>query len=101
MELVLSGLNCKLCLIYLDDVIIYGGNFYDVLDRLKTVWQQIREAHLKLKTSKCCLAAPTLSRCEASNGSSGGDQHLGEVTALPWIRRWVDPPLLTACEMDG
>ncbi len=34
MELVLSGLNWKICLIFLDDVIVYGGNFYDSLDRL-------------------------------------------------------------------
>ncbi len=38
-ELVLLGLNWKICLIYLDEVIVYGGNFYDSLDRLKTVWQ--------------------------------------------------------------
>ncbi len=55
MELVLSGLNWKICLIYLDDVIVYGGNFYDALDRLKIVWQRIRETNLKLKPSKCCL----------------------------------------------
>ncbi len=55
MELVLSGLNWKICLIYLDDVIVYGGKFYDELDRLKIVWQRMREANLRLKTSKCCL----------------------------------------------
>ncbi len=55
MELVLTGLNLKICLIYLDDIIVYGGNFYDALGRLKQVWQGIREVHLKLKPSKCCL----------------------------------------------
>ena len=55
MELVLSGLNWKICLICLDDLIVYGRNFCDSLDRLKTVWQRIREANLKLKPSKCCL----------------------------------------------
>ncbi len=55
MELVLSGLKWKICLIYLDDVIVYGGNFYDALDRLKTVWQCTTEANLKLKHSKCFL----------------------------------------------
>ncbi len=40
---------------YLDDVIVYGGNFYGALDILKQVWQCIREVHLKLKLSKCCL----------------------------------------------
>ncbi len=35
MELVLSGLNWKICVINLDDVIVYGGNFYDALESLK------------------------------------------------------------------
>ncbi len=55
MEPVLSGLNWKICLNYLDNVIVYGENFYDSLDRLKIVWQRIREANLKLKPSKNCL----------------------------------------------
>ncbi len=55
MELILTGLNWKICLIYLDDVIVYGGNCYEALDMQKQVWQHIREAHLKLKPSKCCL----------------------------------------------
>ncbi len=48
MELVLSGLNWKICLICLDDIIVYGGNFHDSLDRKKIVWQRMREANLKL-----------------------------------------------------
>ncbi len=55
MELILTDLNWKICLIYLDYVTVYGGNFYEALDRLKKVWQHISEAHLKLKPSKCCL----------------------------------------------
>ncbi len=55
MELVLSRLNWKICLIYQDGVIVYAGKFYDALDRLTTVWQCIREANFKLTLSKCCL----------------------------------------------
>ena len=55
MELVLSGLNWKIGLMFLDDVIVYGGKFCDALDRLKTVSQEITEANLKSKSSKCCL----------------------------------------------
>ncbi len=55
MELVLSGLNWKICLIYMDDVIVYGGNFYDALDRLKTVCRCIRETNLNLKPLKCVI----------------------------------------------
>ncbi len=55
MELMLKDLNWKICLIYLDNIIVYGAGFYPVLDRLKTVWRRIREANLKLKPTKCCL----------------------------------------------
>ncbi len=55
MELVLKDLNCKVCLIYLDDIIVYDAGFYPALDRLKMVWRHIREANLKLKLTKCCL----------------------------------------------
>ncbi len=44
MELVLSGINWNICLMYLDDVIVYGGNFYHAVYRLKIVWQRTREA---------------------------------------------------------
>ncbi len=53
--LVLTGLNWKIFFIYLDDVIVNCGNFYDALDKLKQVWQHIREAQLKLKPFKCCF----------------------------------------------
>ncbi len=55
MELVLKDLNWKVCLIYLDDIIVYGAGFYPALDWLKMVWKRIREANLKLKPTKCCL----------------------------------------------
>ncbi len=55
MELVLKDLNWKICLIYLDDIIVYGAGFYPALDRLKIVWKRIREANLKLNPTKCCL----------------------------------------------
>ncbi len=55
MERVLKDLNWKVCLIYLDDIIMYGAGFYPALDRLKMVLKRIREANLKLKPTKCCL----------------------------------------------
>ncbi len=55
MELVLKDLNWKICLIYLDDIIVYGAGFYSMLDHLKAMWRRIWEANLKLKPTKCCL----------------------------------------------
>ncbi|PIK44850.1 hypothetical protein BSL78_18298 [Apostichopus japonicus] len=55
MERVLRGLQWQTCLLYLDDVIVYGTSFDQALSRLTEVFQRLREAKLKLNPSKCCL----------------------------------------------
>ena len=53
MELLLAGLQWKICLVYIDDVIITGRNFQEHLHNLKEVFERMKEANLKLKPSKC------------------------------------------------
>ena len=53
MELALSGLQWTACLIYLDDVIVYGKTFKEHLQRLSLVLQRFCQVGLKLKSSKC------------------------------------------------
>ena len=53
MECVLCGLNWKIALIYLDDVLIYSRTFEDHLKHLRLVFDRFREAGLKMKPSKC------------------------------------------------
>ena len=55
MELVLKGLHCKICLIYLDDVIAMGRTFEEELEWLKEVFERLARAGLKLKPKKCFL----------------------------------------------
>ncbi|MCG8045580.1 MAG: RNase H-like domain-containing protein, partial [Candidatus Thiodiazotropha endolucinida] len=55
MELVLAGLHWEICLIYLDDIIVYGRTFGEMIDRLELVLQRFSEAGLKLKPQKCQL----------------------------------------------
>ncbi len=55
MERVLSGLHWEICLVYLDDVIVYSKSFSEHVSRLKTVFQRFRDASLKLKPKKCHL----------------------------------------------
>ena len=55
MELVLKGLHWKICLIYLDDVIVMGRTFEEELERLKQVFERLACAGLKLKPKKCYL----------------------------------------------
>ena len=56
MDQVLSGLNWIDCLLYLDDVIIFGKTWDQHLSRLRLVFSRLAEAGLKLKPSKCELA---------------------------------------------
>ena len=53
MELVLSGMCWEICLIYLDDVIVFGRNWDEHLQRLRQVLSRLQEAHLKLHPGKC------------------------------------------------
>ena len=53
MDYVLTGLHWSQCLVYLDDVIIFGRNFDEHLTRLRTVLARLNGAGLSLKPSKC------------------------------------------------
>ena len=55
MELVLCGLTWQMCLVYIDDVIVFGDSFDQALDHLIAVWERMRKARLKLKPAKCFL----------------------------------------------
>ena len=57
METVLAGLNWQICLIYLDDIIVVGKTFDDMIRNLDEVLQKLHEAGLKLKPRKCQLFA--------------------------------------------
>ena len=53
MELALKGLQWHICIIYIDDCIIFSTTFDEHIERLKLVFQRLREANLKLKPKKC------------------------------------------------
>ncbi|KAK3750995.1 hypothetical protein QZH41_007605 [Actinostola sp. cb2023] len=53
MELVLKGLHWKICLIYLDDVIVMSRTVEEGMDRLEQVFARLATAGLKLKPKKC------------------------------------------------
>jgi len=55
MDLVLAGLQWTHCLVYLDDVIVLGRHFTEHLQNLRTVFDRLRQAGLKLKATKCSL----------------------------------------------
>lgn len=55
MDILLAGLEYRIALAYLDDVIVYGKNRTQCFERLELVFQRLRAANLKLKPSKCEL----------------------------------------------
>ena len=55
MEMILHGLQWETCLIYLDDIIIFGNTFEEELERLREVFSRLRKSGLKLKPKKCSL----------------------------------------------
>jgi len=55
MDLALNGLNFNMCLVYLDDIIVYSATVEEHLLRLRKLFDRLRIADLKLKPSKCSL----------------------------------------------
>ena len=53
MEECLGDLNMKICVIYLDDLIIFSDTFEQHLERLDIVLNRLRECNLKLSADKC------------------------------------------------
>lgn len=53
MNQILSGLNGVKCLVYLDDIIVYGVNLADHNTKLVDVFRCLRKNNLKLNPNKC------------------------------------------------
>lgn len=61
MDSLLLGLTWNCCLVYLDDIIIFGKSFEDMLSRIKSVFGRIRTSSLKLQPQKCVFGAKQVS----------------------------------------
>ena len=58
MQEILGDLNMKICLIYLDDLIIFSDSFEQHLERLDLILTTLENANLKLAPEKCCFFKP-------------------------------------------
>ena len=61
MDIVMSGLHPEICLIYLDDIIVFSASAEQHLERLITVLARLRTAGLKLKPQKCAFFQKSVS----------------------------------------
>jgi len=55
MTTVLSGIQGIKCLVYLDDVVVYGENLRVHNERLRDVLDRMRKYNMKLQPDKCEL----------------------------------------------
>jgi len=55
MDLAVRGMNFDLCLVYLDDIVVFSKTLEEHLQRLELLLERLRLANLKLKPSKCHL----------------------------------------------
>ena len=53
METILKGLQWSSCLVYLDDVLIFGKTQRELLERMDEVFTRLKKAGLKIKPRKC------------------------------------------------
>lgn len=54
---ILAGLHWDTYLVYLDDIIVTGKTFEEMLSNLRKVFDRLKGVGLKLKAKKCCLFA--------------------------------------------
>lgn len=55
MDLVLADLQWTTCLVYLDDIIVFGRSFQEHLSRLGEVLAKLKAANLKVKPDLICF----------------------------------------------
>jgi len=52
MDNVLQGLQGKICLVYMDDIIVYSASLQEHINNLRIVFRRLREANLKVQLDK-------------------------------------------------
>jgi len=95
MDIVLTGLNCEICLAYLDDIILYSGDLATHLERLERLLSRFRKACLKPKPSKCHLLQKQVRFLGFTVSQEGIGTDAEKVAA---IRSWPTPQNLRQTE---
>jgi len=93
MNSVLTGMQGLKCLVYLDDIVIYGASLEEHNKRLEEVLQRLRENNLKLQPDKCeFLRKETiyLGHIISENGISPDPSKLTAIKEFPMPRKVKD-----------
>ena len=60
MNILLAGIQWHSCLVYLDDIIVFGRSFTEHIQNLAEVFQRLRDANLRLQVKKCTFCRGTV-----------------------------------------
>jgi hypothetical protein len=87
MDIVLSGLTYKYCLVYLDDTIIFSNSFDDHYSHIEEILNRFINARIKLKPEKCVFAAdsvPYLGFIITTKGISPNSDKVKAIVEMPF-----------------
>jgi hypothetical protein len=91
MDMVTSGLNFEVCLVYLDDIIIFSRTVEQHIESLRLVLERLRSAGLKLKPAKCDIMRRSVEFLGHLVSSDGIEPHPDKVSA---VTSWPEPTSL-------
>ena len=86
MEMTLQGLQWIICLIYIDDIIVFGKSFEEHMDRIEEVLERIKAAGLKLKPEKCFMLQKEvvfLGHVVSSEGVKPNPTNIAKIASWP------------------
>ena len=86
MDRVFQGLRWSRCLVYLDDIISFGGTFDGALANLTLIFERLRSYGLQLKSSKCHLfraSVPFLGHIVGRHGLECDPTKIEDVKSWP------------------
>lgn len=94
MDSVLAGLKWQICLVYLDDIIIFSHSFQQHLHDLRLVFSRLRQAHLSINLKKCHFASKEISYLGYRITSDGLKTDPAKIQAVSAFPRPTNPDTL-------
>ena len=88
MSQVMRGLHWKRCLVYIDDILVFGSDFESALHSLELVLNRVAEYGLQLKSTKCNLFRTSVPFLGHIVGRAGLECDPNKLSA---VANWIPP----------
>ena len=91
MSQVMHGLHWKRCLVYNDDILVFGNDFESALHSLELVLNRVAEYGLQLKSTKCNLFRTSVPFLGHIVGRAGLECDPNKLSA---VANWIPPSMI-------